>query len=77
MAVIEAKHYGEARKRLARDPIVLNMALDIAEGIKAKKVKLEQFTHESGTPRFEFMQAANSQYDKAGRQGPRAHRRCR
>jgi hypothetical protein len=60
MATIEARHYGTARTVLQNDPIVQSMAHGL------KDVPLTELTHDDGTPRFEFMQAANAQYDKRG-----------
>jgi hypothetical protein len=60
-AVIEAAHYAEARSKLMADPIVVNMYLGLAD------VATIDMAHEDGTPRFEFMQAANRTY--AGRGG--------
>lgn len=59
--VIKAKHYGETEERLAQDPIVIAMAHGLAD------VPREQLVHEDGeSPRFEFMQSANSEYRSRG-----------
>lgn len=58
--VTEAAHYGEARRRLVNDPIVRSMA----DGVRV--VKRNVIQHENGTPRFEFMQAANDTYARRG-----------
>ncbi|QDM57665.1 hypothetical protein SEA_GROUPTHINK_85 [Mycobacterium phage Groupthink] len=61
MAVIEAKHYEETRQRLSKDPLVIALAEEI------RGLPREQMVHEdSGTPRFEFMQAANREYRRRG-----------
>ena len=61
MAVIKAKHYGETEARLAKDPIVKEMAKGLAG------VPMDEMVHEDGeTPRFEFMQAANAEYRERG-----------
>lgn len=59
---IEAPHYEETRIRLMADPIVQ----DMAEGLRG--VPTGQMAHESGNPRFEFMQAANHEYRRRGGQ---------
>lgn len=66
MATIESGKYEETRRKFAREPIVQKLAVELAEGIKAGHVSLEKFTHADASPRFEFMQAANSQYEKLG-----------
>lgn len=60
MHVIEAAHYEETRQRLAADPIVKGMAKGLAN------VPRDQMVHDSGTPRFEFMLAANVEYHARG-----------
>jgi hypothetical protein len=57
---LRAKHYDETESRLASDPIVLEMARGLVT------VPRDQMAHEDGSPRFEFMQAANAQYRKMG-----------
>ena len=58
--VIRAAHYSETEQRLAQDPIVIAMARGLAG------VPTEDLAHEDGTPRFEFMQAANRTYRQRG-----------
>ena len=60
MAVIRDKHYGEAVTKLANDPIVINMALAMQGTLR------EQMADGSGGPSFDFMQAANREYDNRG-----------
>jgi len=59
--VIEAGHYEEARRRLMQDSIVIGMADEMRGNIALDKVR-----HDSGSPRFGFMQAANAEYAKRG-----------
>lgn len=61
---IEARHYSETRERLAQDPIVRAMAA----GLPVSLLEDGSITHESGTPRFGFMQAANAEYRARGGQ---------
>lgn len=63
---IEAKHYEQVRQILMRDPIVQNMAQSLT------RTPLDQIQHSDGTPRFDFMQAANDEYRKRGGR-PRGH----
>ena len=60
VTAIEAKHYNDARVALMNDPIVQ----DMAKGLAGET--LESLAHDDGTPRFEFMQASNREYDKRG-----------
>jgi hypothetical protein len=60
IAVLEAAHYGEARARFANDEIVRAMA----EGLRG--VDLAQLEHEGGGARFEFLMAANDEYEARG-----------
>lgn len=60
MTIIEARHYGDARRVLRNDPIVKDMARGLVD------VPLDALTHEDGSPRFEFMQRANREYAKRG-----------
>jgi hypothetical protein len=60
MATIQAKHYETARRVLMNDLIVQDMAGGLRD------VPLNELQHEDGTPRFEFMQAANNEYDRRG-----------
>lgn len=65
MTVIKAAHYDETEKRLAQDPIII----DMAGGLKG--VARADLVHEDGTtPRFEFMLGANTEYrDRGGTDG--------
>lgn len=66
---MEAKHYQETRDRLKRDPIVLNMAVELNQGAEAAPIReafLSEFYHEDGTPTAWFMNAANAEYQKRG-----------
>ncbi|MCX2931392.1 hypothetical protein ORI20_13995 [Mycobacterium sp. CVI_P3] len=60
MSTIESEHYAQTRQRLAADPIVQNMAIGL------QGVPRDQLTHDDGGPRFEFMQAANHEYENRG-----------
>lgn len=60
VTIIEAKEYEEARQRLAKDPIIIAMAHGLAN------VPREEIAHEDGTPRHEFMLAANREYRERG-----------
>lgn len=63
----EAQHYEETRQRLMSDPTVR----DMVEGLRS--VPRDQLAHPNGTPRFEFMQAANREYHKRTGQSAGAH----
>lgn len=64
MTVIRSADYDETEKRLAQDPIVIDMAGGLAG------VKREDMVHANGTPRFEFMLGANTEYrDRGGTDG--------
>lgn len=73
MGIIRAAHYDETEQRLAKDPIVINMAGGLA-GVQRKDL-----VHDDGTtPRFEFMMSANAEYrarggDDGGHLGAIAH----
>ena len=60
MTVIRAAHYGETEARLANDPIVIAMAAGLSG------VSRDQMCHDDGTPRHEFMGAANREYRSRG-----------
>jgi len=60
MPALEAAHYQETRDRLINDPIVQDMAVTITADM------LPDITHDSGSPRFEFMLPANDEYRKRG-----------
>jgi hypothetical protein len=63
MAVIRAAHYGETEARLMEDPIVIAMAMGLAD------VPRKELAHDGGeTPRFEFTQSANAEYRARGGQ---------
>lgn len=57
---IEADHYGRTRARLAKDPIVIEMAQELPWNQSA------EFYHEDGTPTAWFMTAANREYRRRG-----------
>lgn len=57
---IEAAHYGEARQKLREDRIVQGLAIGLYG------VPLDDLAHPDGTPRFEFMGAANREYAARG-----------
>ncbi len=57
---IEAAHYGEARRVLREDPILQGMVPGLLG------VPIDNLTHPDGTPRFEFMGAANREYASRG-----------
>ena len=59
---IRAAHYDEAVTRLVHNPIVQQMAAEIA----VARLPLDRFFHEEGTPRFDFMLAANATYAERG-----------
>jgi len=60
MSVIRSKDYDETEQRLTVDPIVIAMALGLTGAPRAS------LTHDDGTPRFEFMTAANREYRTRG-----------
>lgn len=62
-SVIRAAHYDETVKALVADPIVIDMAGGLAG------VPVSELAHDGGTPRFEFMQAANAEYKSRGGEG--------
>lgn len=57
--MIRDTHYDEVEAQLRDDPIVIDMAATLPD-------EPMEFLHEDGTPRFEFMQAANREYDRRG-----------
>ena len=60
MAAIIADHYREEYAALAADPIVIDMAAGLAD------VQTSDIAHPNGSPRFEFMLAANDEYRSRG-----------
>lgn len=60
MTAIRSADYAEREAQLAQDPIVLAMAAGLAQEDR------EQLAHDSGTPRHEFMGAANREYYERG-----------
>jgi hypothetical protein len=64
MPILEDSHYEESRKALMQDPIVQ----DMARGLEGHPI--EELAHESGTPRHEFMLAANREYHERGGLAP-------
>ncbi len=67
MTTVGAKHYREAERWLGQHPIVLAMA----EGVR--EMPPEKLMSKDGTPLFEFMLAANEEFDKRGGK-PEGHR---
>lgn len=57
---IRAAYYDETERRLTDDQIVIDMAASLT------RTSRDQMTHDDGTPRFEFMQAANRVYAERG-----------
>lgn len=57
---IRAAHYSETEQRLAEDPIVHDLAAGLLREDRA------ELAHEDGTPRHEFMGAANARYRELG-----------
>ena len=60
---IQAAHYGETEQRLISDPIIGDMVGGLIHVPRA------ELAHDTGTPRFEFMQAANHEYRSRGGTG--------
>lgn len=60
---IEAAHYRQVENELTHDPIVIAMA---AEMLNAPADVKASWTHPDGSPRFEFMQKANTTYRDYG-----------
>lgn len=60
MTVIESEDYEHTRQRLMKDPIVIAMAKGLANEPKSS------LQHHLGTPRFDFMMAANKEYRERG-----------
>lgn len=59
--IIRARHYEDAVMRLVQNPTVQDMAVEI------KSVdKIRHFLHEDGSPRCEFMMAANNEFSRRG-----------
>jgi hypothetical protein len=56
VSIIKADHYREEESALARQEAVLEMAVDVALAVAHGRVKWSEFEHESGDPRFDFMQ---------------------
>lgn len=67
MATIRADHYREDVDRLIADPIVR----DMAGGLAGESIA--NLTHDDGTPRFEFLLAANAEYTRRAGHGANAH----
>lgn len=66
MAAIEADHYREEEAALRADPIIKAMAAEIKEGLDAGAVTMDEFVHETGTPKHGFMGGAGAEYRKRG-----------
>lgn len=63
ITVIEAPHYEETRKALAADPIIQAMAEELRQAPPEVRAT---FAHDDGTPRHDFMLAANREYRSRG-----------
>lgn len=64
MATIRSKEYDEDEQRLMNDPIVVQMASEIPD-----EFDWSHFTHNDGSPNFDFMMNANSEYTQRGGKG--------
>jgi hypothetical protein len=70
MAVLEGPEYGETRKRLMADPVVVAMAEELRRaGPRAR----DAMVHEDGSPNWNFMMRANDEYAKRTGHGAEAH----
>jgi hypothetical protein len=67
MAVLEAPHFEETRKRLMADPIVIAMAEELPAEI------IKDACHDSGSPRSDFMLASLREYEKRAGHGAESH----
>lgn len=63
--VMESGKYAEARKKLKEDPIIQQMAQEVAIEMASPENR-EVFVHDSGRPRFNFMNGSNREYAKRG-----------
>lgn len=59
MAIV-SNEYREEHQRLLNDPIIAAMAVGLRD------VPMEEMAHDTGTPRHEFMGAANIEYHSRG-----------
>lgn len=59
MAIV-SNEYREEHQRLLNEPIIADMAGGL------RNVPMSEMAHDSGTPRHEFMGAANAQYQSRG-----------
>jgi hypothetical protein len=72
MTIIESADYEETRQRLVKDPIVIAMAEEIKRDKDYKNFDISMLVHNEDpndprpTPRFEFMMAANKEYQSRG-----------
>ena len=57
---IEAAHYEQTRQRLLGDPIVVRMAAEL------RSMDRTMLVHDDGSPRWDFMRAANDEYRRRG-----------
>jgi len=57
---IEAAHYEETRQRLLGDAVVVRMAAEI------RSMDRTMVVHDDGSPRWDFMRAANQTYRERG-----------
>jgi hypothetical protein len=62
MSVLEDDSYRQVRKLLVEDDIVKAMAAEIITGPE----EMKNLIHRDGTPRHEFIGAANNEYDRRG-----------
>lgn len=60
MSTIRAAHYAETEQALAEDPIVHGLAAGVS------KTDRDEIAHPGGTPRHDFMGAANAEYRERG-----------
>ena len=57
--MIRAKHYDETIVRLANNPTVQDMAIELKDHLGGN-------LHNDGSPRFELMMAANREFSRRG-----------
>ncbi|AXC33447.1 hypothetical protein SEA_TIMOTHY_90 [Mycobacterium phage Timothy] len=63
MAVIQDSSYREVEGKLRMEHQVVQMSIEVATAYANDK---GFFVHDDGTPRFEFMQRANTEYRRRG-----------
>jgi hypothetical protein len=64
--VIESDKYRDEERELKADPIIRALAAEVREGLDAEAVTRDEFTHDSGTATFTFMQGASAEYRDRG-----------